>query len=232
MNAITPHILPLQISNNPVHHENLLDMVLARSMNRPFLRQNNQLGSALLAIMNSLDRPGILSDPSLQYVQQFHQPEEIITSTVDTAMEQYATAVATSRNDTGSTSNDLSDSVGLDKNEEPPPIRALSAYNFFFRYERERILNSQGDLDDVDLDVSETNQEVMLRMHWNRDRTVKRRHRKSHGKISFAELSRKISQRWHKLPEHQRNFFNEVAAKDWDRYHREMEQLKQRKQDP
>jgi HMG (high mobility group) box len=110
--------------------------------------------------------------------------------------------------------------------EEQTPIRALSAYNFFFRYERERILNSNPDDNDSNPDLSSEKQESLLKSHWNRDRTIKRRHRKSHGKISFAELSKRISQRWKELPEDQKNFFAEIAAKDWERYHREVEQQK------
>jgi HMG (high mobility group) box len=109
----------------------------------------------------------------------------------------------------------------------PTPLRALSAYNFFFRDERERILNGSGDDDnDANMDWSVSRQEKLLQSHWTRDRTVKRRHRKTHGKISFATLSKRISQRWKELPESQKIFFGEVAAKDWERYHRELAKQK------
>jgi hypothetical protein len=94
---------------------------------------------------------------------------------------------------------------------------------FFFRDERERILNGPSPEDE---DWGPKRQEKLLRMHWDRDRTVKRRHRKSHGKISFANLSKRISQAWKDLPEEHKNFFREVAAKDWERYHRELTQHK------
>ena len=111
----------------------------------------------------------------------------------------------------------------------PAPLRALSAYNFYFRYQRERILNGEdmdNEYDDSDTHWNKERQDALLEEHWGRDRTVKRRHRKSHGKISFADLSKKISQSWKALPEQRKDFFREVAGKDWARYHRELTQHK------
>ena len=65
-----------------------------------------------------------------------------------------------------------------------------------------------------------------MEAHWHRDRTLKRRHRKTHGKIAFTELSRVISQRWRELPEDTKAFYKLVAAEDLIRYHREMDELK------
>lgn len=106
------------------------------------------------------------------------------------------------------------------KFSEPGPLKALSAYNFFFRDERERILNG-GD-NEYDL----THQEKLLQAHWNRDRNQKRRHRKSHGKISFTTLSRLISQRWKQLDETRKDFYREIASKDWQRYQHELQECK------
>jgi HMG (high mobility group) box len=107
-----------------------------------------------------------------------------------------------------------------------------SAYNFFFRDERERILSDGLPDDGIVPDNRDPNywsderQYSLLRAHWGRDRTVKRRHRKSHGKISFAKLSKSISAAWRALPEEHKNFYREVASKDWERYHRELTQHK------
>ena len=113
--------------------------------------------------------------------------------------------------------------LNLTKTETPQePLRPLSAYNYFFREERERILKVDPT---YDCDASDSkprytleHQQELLNKHWNQDRTTKRRHRKSHGKISFSSLSKLVSQRWKELPEAHKGFYKELASKDWTRY--------------
>lgn len=122
--------------------------------------------------------------------------------------------------------------LGLAAPEKPPskgviskaqqPLRALSAYNFFFREERNRIVSECTG----SYNCSDAKKKELLEAHWHRDRTQKRRHRKTHGKIAFTELSRVISQRWRELPEDTKAFYKMVAAEDLIRYHREMDELK------
>ena len=108
-----------------------------------------------------------------------------------------------------------------DVSDPAKPLKALSAYNFFFRYERDRLLSGNIEEETYSKDL----QELLLHSHWYRDRSQKRRHRKSHGKIDFATLSRMVSQRWKKLPEDRKSFFKEVARKDLQRYRQEQKQL-------
>ncbi|GKY96616.1 hypothetical protein MPSEU_000621200 [Mayamaea pseudoterrestris] len=99
---------------------------------------------------------------------------------------------------------------------ELPPLRALSAYNFFFRDERDRVLNGGSQ------ELDDTKASQLLHEHWGRDRTKKRRHRKTHGKIDFTTLSKLISSRWKELSEQDKEFYRQVAAKDWERYQKEL----------
>jgi hypothetical protein len=92
------------------------------------------------------------------------------------------------------------------------PLRALSAYNFFFRDERNRILHGGP------MELTTANQYRLLQEHCFQDRTKKRRHRKTHGMIGFTALSKLISKRWKDLPEDQKDFYREVASLDWERY--------------
>ena len=69
-------------------------------------------------------------------------------------------------------------------------------------------------------------QQLLLAAHWNQDRTKKRRHRKSHGKIDFTSLSRLISSRWKELPDCRKDFYRQVAAQDWERFQRELDEYK------
>jgi hypothetical protein len=102
------------------------------------------------------------------------------------------------------------------------PVRALSAYNWFFRDERERILNGG------ESEWTEDKQARLLASYWHQDRLKKRRHRKTHGKINFTTLSKLVSQRWNELNESQKQFYRQVAAQDFQRYQREMDEYKKK----
>ena len=106
--------------------------------------------------------------------------------------------------------------------EEKKPLKTLSAYNFFFRHERERILADDKNNENEDEFYSFSKKQALLHDHWYRDRSQKRSHRKSHGKISFATLSRIVAQRWKELPEHRKTFYQDLAAEDLKRYRHEL----------
>ncbi|GAX24101.1 hypothetical protein FisN_9Hh353 [Fistulifera solaris] len=103
----------------------------------------------------------------------------------------------------------------------PGPLRALSAYNFFFRDERDRILNNK------EHDWSKEKEDALLQGHWNRDRSEKRIHCKTHGKLSFTALSKEVSRRWKALPNKQKDFYRRVAQRDWKRYEKELSAMSQ-----
>jgi hypothetical protein len=104
------------------------------------------------------------------------------------------------------------------------PVRPLTAYHLFFLLEREFIIQNikssdedSGEVDDrplgkdLDATMPRRYQQIHLSPLWyasasgKRTRTkesdIKRKHRKSHGKISFQELSRLVALRWSTLEE-------------------------------
>jgi hypothetical protein len=128
------------------------------------------------------------------------------------------------------------------------PVKPLTSYNFFFFLERERIVEqirkdkvcngSFGNIvDDLhsltaesihyysDPTVWSTKnvalQDSILNKHWNRDRAIKRKHRKTHGDITFCELTKLISNVWHALPTNAKEFFTLIAFQDNHRFIRE-----------
>lgn len=87
------------------------------------------------------------------------------------------------------------------KNSERPK-RPLSAYNLFFQHEREKIIANEPYL---------TFEESMRRVHCAL-KPKKRKHRKSHGKIGFAQLARIIADKWKAMDPIEKSTFDEAAA--------------------
>ncbi len=83
------------------------------------------------------------------------------------------------------------------KEKSDKPKRPLSAYNLFFRYQREKILRT-------------TSQPLY-------------KPRRSHGKIGFADLARSVADKWKALDESAKKEFHEKAATEKEAYERELE---------
>ena len=70
---------------------------------------------------------------------------------------------------------------------------------------------------------------VVQPVEGSRARPGKREHRRTHGKISFAELAREIGQKWRSLDDAARKPFVEQARIEKERYREEIRRYKERK---
>eukprot|EP00804_Cyclotella_cryptica_P014029 CCRYP_002521-RA/>CCRYP_002521-RA protein AED:0.02 eAED:0.02 QI:378/1/1/1/0/0/2/260/334 len=126
----------------------------------------------------------------------------------------------------------------LPKPSPMKPMRPLTAYHIFFQIEREYIIQTTpgADADSSIHDhkfylpnVPRRYQNIKLAEDWyaGPGKRAKRKHRKSHGKIGFLELSRVVSQRWADLgnvdPE-TKAFVTGIAKRELDQYKREMKE--------
>jgi HMG (high mobility group) box len=102
------------------------------------------------------------------------------------------------------------------KKPKDKPKRPLSAYNFFFKEEREKILKVVLAEDPSTVD-NDPNSEDYL------DDDQLRRLRKEGGKVSFEEMGKLIGQRWKNIDPDRLTRFSELASEDTERYKKEMQ---------
>lgn len=98
------------------------------------------------------------------------------------------------------------------------PKRPPSAYNLYFQLERERLLANEPDREFTAEEVARIAETQVLGLK------PKRKHRKSHGKISFAELARVIANKWKELESSRKTVFERRAAYEKQRYVKAVEE--------
>lgn len=101
------------------------------------------------------------------------------------------------------------------KKPKDKPKRPLSAYNFFFKEEREKILKVVQAEDPEKVENDPESEDYLS------DEMLGKL-RKEGGKVSFEEMGKLIGQRWKNIDPDRLTRFSELATEDTDRYKKEM----------
>ncbi|KAL3795426.1 hypothetical protein ACHAWO_007674 [Cyclotella atomus] len=108
------------------------------------------------------------------------------------------------------------------------PKRPLSAYNLFFKDERERILNDIPKKEEDDADNAGSNKEEEEKEEegggeGDANAIGVKPKKKPHGKIGFESLAKLIGKRWQELESVEVDKYKKLAEEDAKRYKAEME---------
>lgn len=129
------------------------------------------------------------------------------------------------------------------KRPKDKPKRPLSAYNFFFKEERARILGGANKDNDNSNDKSNSSEKDTTANEMDSEESAGDDNKESdgkaaaprkgrsrpHGKISFEDLGRLISQRWQELNPDEVEYYKKKSDEDRKRYQQEMDGYRKKK---
>jgi len=116
----------------------------------------------------------------------------------------------------------------------PKPSRPFTRYNVYFQLEREYILQADGQGSaatapkSVDQNAAarpERYRDLVLPQDWyvvGKCRDKKRKHRKTHGTITFVQLTKAISKSWGEVDDATKQYCSDLADVELKRYRKDM----------
>lgn len=149
-----------------------------------------------------------------QSMKKPSEPAKLVTDENSNKLESFNPSPATSGDETV-------EKVTVAKKRKPrkkwkkpkdKPNRPLSAYNLFFQQERALMLKDSNAPDSTKDEASEI----------PANNVGRRIHRKTHGKVGFAEMARSIGAKWKSLPDADKGPFILQASKEKQRYAKEL----------
>jgi len=112
------------------------------------------------------------------------------------------------------------------KKAKDKPKRPLSAYNYFFKTERQRILKYLARKTDAEAKTEDTEEEVEEVVSAEQESKLVT----ESGKVSFEEMGKLIGRRWKAISPESLEHYNKLAAQDAERYKKELAEYNDRKE--